>query len=41
LKRDAAVNFKSKGNPTVPVLVCNLLSTAYANENVWPEQFVR
>ena len=41
LKRDAGVNFKVKGNPTVPILVCNLLNAAFEKESVWPEAFVQ
>ncbi|XP_070581337.1 integrator complex subunit 1-like isoform X2 [Ptychodera flava] len=41
LKRDIAMSFKSKGNPLVSVLVCNLLLCAFAEEDNWPEQFVR
>ena len=41
LKRDTGVNLKAKGNPTVPVLVCNLFNTAFEKENVWPETFVQ
>ncbi|KAF6032449.1 INTS1 [Bugula neritina] len=40
LKRDASANFKAKGNPTVTVLACNLLYTAYADEEHWPQQLV-
>jgi len=41
LKRDTGVNLKAKGNPTVPILVCNLFNTAFEKENVWPETFVQ
>ena len=35
------MNLKAKGNPTVPILVCNLFNTAFEKENVWPETFVQ
>ena len=41
LKRDIGLSFKSKGNPLVSVLACNLLMTAFAEEDNWPEDFVK
>ncbi|XP_040574316.1 integrator complex subunit 1 [Lepeophtheirus salmonis] len=41
LKRDAKENYKSKGNPLVPVLAANVLMAAYASERHWPDIFVR
>ena len=32
---------KAKGNPTVPILVCNLFNAAYEKETVWPEALVQ
>ena len=40
LKRDPATNFKAKGNALVTVLACNLLYTAYLDEDHWPQQLV-
>ncbi|XP_033109193.1 integrator complex subunit 1-like isoform X2 [Anneissia japonica] len=41
LKRDIGLSFKSKGNPLVSVLACNLLMTAFSEEDNWPEDFVK
>ncbi|RUS89929.1 hypothetical protein EGW08_002281 [Elysia chlorotica] len=41
LKRDIALSFKAKGNPLVSVLSCNLLMTAFAEEENWPDSFVK
>ncbi|KAL8588068.1 hypothetical protein ACOMHN_012106 [Nucella lapillus] len=41
LKRDVAHNFKSKGNPLVCVLACNVLMAAFAKEANWPDNFVK
>ncbi|XP_077980803.1 integrator complex subunit 1-like [Glandiceps talaboti] len=41
LKRDVAMSFKSKGNPLVSVLACNILLSSFSEEENWPEQFVR
>ena len=41
LKRDVGINFKAKGNPLVSVLTCNVLMTAYQDEKIWPEQFIK
>jgi len=32
---------KAKGNPLVSVLVCNVLMTAFLEEENWPESFVK
>ncbi|XP_034943269.1 integrator complex subunit 1 isoform X2 [Chelonus insularis] len=41
LKRDQAHNFKSKGNPLVPVLAANLLMRGFYDKNSWPDIFVK
>jgi len=41
LKRDVAINFKAKGNPLVSVLACNVLATAFQDEENWPDNFVK
>ncbi|KAK0167256.1 hypothetical protein PV327_004680 [Microctonus hyperodae] len=41
LKRDQAHNFKSKGNPLVPVLAANLLMRGYHEKKNWPDIFVK
>ncbi|XP_019614901.1 PREDICTED: integrator complex subunit 1-like [Branchiostoma belcheri] len=41
LKRDVSFNFKSKGNPLVVVLTCNILMSAYQEEDNWPDNFVK
>lgn len=41
LKRDQAHNFKSKGNPLVPVLAANLLMRGFHEKRNWPEIFVK
>ncbi|KAK6637842.1 hypothetical protein RUM44_008264 [Polyplax serrata] len=41
LKRDPQYNFKSKGNPTVAVLACNLLLRGYQEQKQWPTHFVK
>lgn len=41
LKRDVSLNFKAKGNPLVSVLACNILMAAYAEEDNWPDDFVK
>ena len=41
LKRDLGLTFKAKGNPTVSVLGCNVLSNAFIEEDNWPENFVK
>ena len=41
LKRDVALNYKSKGNPLVSVLACNVLMGAFADEKHWPDNFVK
>ncbi|XP_055507319.1 integrator complex subunit 1 isoform X2 [Leucoraja erinacea] len=41
LRRDAAINFKTKGNSLVSVLTCNLLMAAYEEDENWPEIFVK
>ncbi|XP_071797108.1 integrator complex subunit 1-like isoform X1 [Asterias amurensis] len=41
LKRDISLSFKSKGNPLVSVLACNLLMHAYLYEDNWPNAFVK
>ncbi|XP_067931599.1 integrator complex subunit 1-like [Watersipora subatra] len=40
LKRDPSISFKAKGNAIVPVLACNMLYWAHADEENWPPQFV-
>lgn len=41
LKRDQAHNFKSKGNPLVPVLAANLLMRGFHEKRNWPEIFIK
>lgn len=41
LKRDQTYNFKSKGNPLVPVLAANLLMRGFHEKKNWPEVFVK
>ncbi|XP_032686897.1 integrator complex subunit 1 isoform X2 [Odontomachus brunneus] len=41
LKRDQSYNFKSKGNPLVPVLAANLLMKGFYDKKNWPEIFVK
>ncbi|XP_064630438.1 integrator complex subunit 1-like isoform X2 [Lineus longissimus] len=41
LKRDVAINFKSKGNALVSVLTCNILMVAFQDEENWPDQFLK
>ncbi|XP_064862803.1 integrator complex subunit 1-like [Oncorhynchus nerka] len=41
LRRDASINFKAKGNSLVSVLACNLLMSAYEEDENWPEIFVK
>ena len=41
LKRDVSLNFKSKGNPLVSVLACNILMEAFSEEKHWPDAFVK
>ena len=41
LRRDVGLNFKSKGNPLVSVLVCNVLATAYQDQESWPDSFLK
>ncbi|XP_012235506.1 integrator complex subunit 1 [Linepithema humile] len=41
LKRDQTYNFKSKGNPLVPVLAANLLMKGFHEKKNWPEIFVK
>ncbi|XP_074109265.1 integrator complex subunit 1 [Cotesia typhae] len=41
LKRDQAHNFKSKGNPLVPVLAANLLMRGFHDRKAWPEVFLK
>ncbi|XP_004705938.1 integrator complex subunit 1, partial [Echinops telfairi] len=41
LRRDASINFKTKGNSLVSVLACNLLMAAYEEDENWPEIFVK
>ncbi|XP_074651067.1 integrator complex subunit 1-like [Tubulanus polymorphus] len=41
LKRDVGINFKTKGNALVPVLVCNVLMAAFQEEENWPDQFLK
>ncbi|XP_012280876.1 integrator complex subunit 1 [Orussus abietinus] len=41
LKRDQSHNFKSKGNPLVPVLAANLLMRGFHEKKSWPEIFVK
>ncbi|XP_059835761.1 integrator complex subunit 1 [Hypanus sabinus] len=41
LRRDASINFKTKGNSLVSVLTCNLLMAAYEEDENWPEIFVK
>ncbi|CAH1794337.1 unnamed protein product [Owenia fusiformis] len=41
LKRDVALNFKTKGNPLVSVLVCNILVAAFQDEENWPDHFIK
>jgi integrator complex subunit 1 len=41
LKREVAMNFKAKGNALVSVLVCNVLASAFADDENWPDTFVK
>ncbi|XP_025095936.1 integrator complex subunit 1-like isoform X2 [Pomacea canaliculata] len=41
LKRDLALNFKAKGNPLVSVFACNVLMSAFSEEENWPDNFVK
>ncbi|KAJ8668061.1 hypothetical protein QAD02_009724 [Eretmocerus hayati] len=41
LKRDQSHNFKNKGNPLVPVLVCNLLMRGFHDKKEWPDVFIK
>ncbi|XP_014467728.1 PREDICTED: integrator complex subunit 1 isoform X2 [Dinoponera quadriceps] len=41
LKRDQTYNFKSKGNPMVPLLAANLLMRGFHDKKNWPEIFVK
>ncbi|KAF7414832.1 hypothetical protein HZH68_003321 [Vespula germanica] len=41
LKRDQGHNYKSKGNPLVPVLAANLLMKGFHDKKNWPEIFVQ
>ncbi|XP_063961921.1 integrator complex subunit 1-like [Lytechinus pictus] len=41
LKRDIGISFKSKGNPLVSVVACNLLMHAFVYEHNWPDIFVK
>ncbi|KAH9505267.1 Integrator complex subunit 1 [Bulinus truncatus] len=41
LKRELALTFKAKGNPLVSVLACNVLMNAFAEEENWPDNFVK
>ncbi|KAL5020745.1 hypothetical protein ScPMuIL_002172, partial [Solemya velum] len=41
LKRDISLNFKAKGNPLVSVFACNVLMAAFAEEENWPDDFVK
>ncbi|XP_077300156.1 integrator complex subunit 1 isoform X2 [Arctopsyche grandis] len=41
LKREQGTAFKSKGNPLVFVLACNLFYTGYKEEKNWPNFFIK
>ncbi|ELT96897.1 hypothetical protein CAPTEDRAFT_224526 [Capitella teleta] len=41
LKREVAMNFKAKGNALVSVLVCNVLASAFIDEENWPDNFIK
>lgn len=41
LKRDQGHNYKTKGNPLVPVLAANLLMKGFHDKRNWPEIFVK
>ncbi|XP_055874632.1 integrator complex subunit 1 isoform X1 [Biomphalaria glabrata] len=41
LKREMSLTFKAKGNPLVSVLACNVLMNAFAEEENWPDNFVK
>jgi integrator complex subunit 1 len=41
LRRDTSHNFKSKGNPLVPVLAANLLLRGFQDKKTWPDVFVK
>ncbi|KAJ9601644.1 hypothetical protein L9F63_000177 [Diploptera punctata] len=41
LRRDASHNFKSKGNPLVPVLAANLLLRGFQDRKTWPDVFIK
>jgi integrator complex subunit 1 len=41
LRRDASHNFKSKGNPLVPILAANLLLRGFQDKKIWPDIFIK
>ncbi|XP_021917589.1 integrator complex subunit 1 [Zootermopsis nevadensis] len=41
LRRDTSHNFKSKGNPLVPVLAANLLLRGFQDRRTWPDVFIK
>ncbi|KAK2152727.1 hypothetical protein LSH36_320g00001 [Paralvinella palmiformis] len=41
LKREVSLSYKTKGNPLVSVLACNVLLGAFIYEENWPDHFVK
>ncbi|KAI8424722.1 hypothetical protein MSG28_006676 [Choristoneura fumiferana] len=41
LKREQGAAFKSKGNPLVFVLACNMLYAGHRDSNNWPDTFIK
>ncbi|CAH2244874.1 jg23083 [Pararge aegeria aegeria] len=41
LKREQGAAFKSKGNPLVFVLACNMLYAGHRDNNSWPDTFIK
>ncbi|KAA0203656.1 hypothetical protein HAZT_HAZT006049 [Hyalella azteca] len=41
LRRDHAMSFKTKSNPSVAVMAASILLIAHQEERCWPEQFIR
>ncbi|CAH0400660.1 unnamed protein product [Chilo suppressalis] len=41
LKREQGAAFKSKGNPLVFVLACNMLYAGHKDSNNWPDTFIK
>lgn len=41
LKREQGAAFKSKGNPLVFVLACNMLYAGHKDNTNWPDTFIK